>query len=444
MEEIMNKKRIISLIACGALALTGVAGMTACNNDNGDSITVWVAADELPTLNKMLDSFRAENPDFGVTIKTGISGTGDALTNVAKDPTVAADVYCYANDQIVDLITYQALSPLPEATVNTLKEEHYLNAVMSGYHNGKYYGYPYAADNGYFLYYNKAVVSDEQAQTLEGILQACYDAGKYFIYNMETAWYVGTFFLGTAEGCVGGTYTVEYEGTTVSKSVTNFNEEALGQTDTHYTIAEVGAQAMLDLVSNWKSDCFMSGDDDTISNYLNGDKSGTQFGACVSGTWNAATIQEKLGDNYAATKLPTFHSSLTGTDYQMGSLAGYKLFGVNPNTKFNKTNVAKSHKLAQYLTSQSMQELRFDDLQTGPSNIKAADRQEVKDNIAQAAIAEQAKYATLQGCFESHYWDPMTQLGSDVYKENLKGKVTNASVKDKLELFINNFKVGVD
>lgn len=433
----MKKKNIISLIACGALALSATLGMTACGGGGSGSITVWVAADELPTLNKMLDSFKEANPDFGLEIKTGIGGSGDALTNVATDPTVAADVYCYANDQLVDLITLNALSPIPEATVNKLKEENYENSVMSGYHNGKYYGYPYAADNGYFLYYNKAVVSDKQAETLEGILNACTKAGKYFIYNMEEAWYVGAFFLGTAEGCVGGTYTTTYEGTTVAESYTNFNEMAAGQ-DT-YTIAQVGAQAMIDLV-DYKADCFTSGDDAIISQYLNGNTKETMFGACISGTWNAALIQEKLGDNYAATKLPTFHSSLTGTDYQMGSLAGYKLFGVNPNTQ----HTAKAHQLAAYLTSEAMQDLRFTDLQTGPSNIKAAEKQEVKDNVAQAAIALQAKYATLQGCFTSKYWDPMKQLGSDIYKATIKEDITLPSNATALNTFVNNFKVGVD
>ena len=442
MEEIMKKKRIISLLACGALALTATLGATACNTDNGNSITVWVAADEQETLNKMIESFKAENPDFGVEIKTGICGTGDALSKVSTDPAVAADVYCFANDQLVDLINYQALSPIPTATVNKLKEENYENSVMSGYHNGEYYGYPYAADNGYFLYYNKSVVSDEQAKTLEGILDACSKASKGFIYNMEEAWYVGAFLLGTAEGCVGGTYTIEYEGNTVSKAYTNFDEKAAGQ-DT-YTIAQVGAQAMIDLAT-WKIDGFTSGDDDTISQYLNGNGKETLFGACISGTWNAKTIQEKLGDNYAAAKLPTFHSSLTDTDYQMGSLAGYKLFGVNPNTNFNKKNVAKSHQLAQYLTNQAMQELRFDDLQTGPSNKVAADRQEVKDNVAQAAIAAQANYATLQGCFTDSYWNPMKQLGADIYGQKaIKGDIREEDMDAKLQLFIKNFKVGVD
>ncbi|MDE5942935.1 MAG: extracellular solute-binding protein [Clostridia bacterium] len=433
----MKKKGIISLLACGAMAVSATLGMTACGGDKGGSLTVWAASDEIPTLTKMIQAFKEENPDFGLDIKTGITGTGDALTNISTDPSAGADVYCYANDQLVDLINYQALSPIPEATVNQLKIDNYENSVNAGYHNGKYYGYPYAADNGYFLFYNKAVVSDTQAQTLEGILSACARAGKYFIYNMEEAWYVGTFFLGTGEGCVGGTYTIEYENTTVSSAYTNFNEKAAGQ-DT-YTIAQVGAQAMIDLVEDYKSVCFMSGDDDTIAQYLTGDKSGTMFGACISGTWNAKIMSEKLGENYGATKLPTFHSSLTDTDYQMGSLSGYKLYGVNPNTKYT----AKAHQLAAFLTGEEMQELRFDELQTGPSNLKVAALDKVKQDIAQAAVAAQAPFATLQGCYTDSYWNPMKQLGADIYgAKEIKGSITSDSMAAKLKLFVDNFIVG--
>ncbi|MDE7264932.1 MAG: extracellular solute-binding protein, partial [Clostridia bacterium] len=268
-------------------------------------------------------------------------------------------------------------------------------------------------------------------------LSACARAGKYFIYNMEEAWYVGTFFLGTGEGCVGGTYTIEYENTTVSSAYTNFNEKAAGQ-DT-YTIAQVGAQAMIDLVEDYKSVCFMSGDDDTISTYLTGDGKNTMFGACISGTWNAPIMSEKLGENYGATKLPTFHSSLTDTDYQMGSLSGYKLFGVNPNTKYT----AKAHQLAAFLTGEEMQELRFDELQTGPSNLNVAALDKVKQDVAQAAVAAQAPFATLQGCYTDSYWNPMKQLGADIYgAKEIKGSITSDSMAAKLKLFVDNFLVG--
>lgn len=59
--------------------------------------------------------------------------------------------------------------------------------------------------------------------------------------------------------------------------------------------------------------------------------SGIKDGSCcaaISGTWNAKTAQETWGDNYAATKLPTY--TLNGEQVQMASFSGYKLVGVNP------------------------------------------------------------------------------------------------------------------
>ena len=43
----------------------------------------------------------------------------------------------------------------------------------------------------------------------------------------------------------------------------------------------------------------------------------TNIGAIVDGAWDAKTVQEKLGDNYAATKLPTV------AGYQMGGFGGF-------------------------------------------------------------------------------------------------------------------------
>ena len=436
----MKKKGIIAILACVVLAAGATLGMTACTNKN-KGITVWASQDEQATLTKMIAQFKEDNPDFKTPISQGVVGAADAVSKLSTDATVGADVYCYANDQLVELLTYSALAPLNAGVVEKLKEENDANSVEAGLFNGRYYGYPYAADNGYFLYYNKGIMTEEQAQTLEGITAACTAAGKYFIYNMPEAWYTGAFFLGTGENCVGGTYTVEYEGKVVSKSYTNFGEKVAGS---EYTIAQVGTQAMIELNAK-RTDCYISGGDTEISTYLNGKNGVTWFGACVSGTWNAKAIQEKLGDDYAATKLPTFHSSLTGDDYQMGSLTGYKLFGVNPNSK----HLAEAHQLAAYLSSEKMQELRYDDLQTGPSNKVVAQLEKVQQNVALAALVAQAPYATMQGAFPSKYWDAMKGLGGNV--EGAKPKITTVTVSaddksmtEALKAFVKNFEEGMD
>ncbi|MDE6869010.1 MAG: extracellular solute-binding protein [Clostridia bacterium] len=421
----MKKKGIISLIACGAMAVGATMGMTACNNAN-KGITVWASSDDQATLKQMIEIFLEENPDFDIPINTGVVGAGDAVTKLSVDVSAGADVYCFANDQVNNLVAYGALSAIPQVTVNRLLQENDTASVEAGRMGDKYYGYPYAADNGYFLYYNADVISEEDAGSLEGILEACRKSGTAFIYNMEEAWYTGAFFLGTGEGCVGGIYECEYEGSTLVYSHTNFNENVEGY---EYTIGEVGARGMMALAANRS---FVPGDDDTISQYLNGDKTGTWFGACISGTWNAEKIQQTLGENYRATKLPTFHSELTGEDYQMGSLMGYKLFGVNPTTKY----LEESHQLAAFLMSEQMQELRFDNLQTGPCNKNVAALDKIGENVALAALVAQSAFATPQGAYPDEYWNAMKAFGA-----NVKGlSVTTATLASDLATFINGFE----
>lgn len=51
-------------------------------------------------------------------------------------------------------------------------------SIESATLDGVLYGYPMTADNGYFLYYDKSVLSEEDVQTLDGILAKANEAGK--------------------------------------------------------------------------------------------------------------------------------------------------------------------------------------------------------------------------------------------------------------------------
>ena len=55
------------------------------------------------------------------------------------------------------------------------------------------YAYPETNDNGYYLVYDKSVVSDEQAGKLEDILAACQEAGKQFVMDCGDGFYSCTF-----------------------------------------------------------------------------------------------------------------------------------------------------------------------------------------------------------------------------------------------------------
>ena len=128
--------------------------------------------------------------------------------------------------------------------------------------------------------------------------------------------------------------------------------------------------------------------------------------AGVSGAWNADAIKGKLGDNYAATKLPTF--TVNGEQVQMGSFAGFKLVGVNTLTAFPE----EAMDLAEWLTNEENQLKRFEVRGLGPSNINVAASEAVQANIALAALAEQAPFASSQAAGLDKYWTPAEAFGT--------------------------------
>ena len=57
----------------------------------------------------------------------------------------------------------------------------------------------------------------------------------------------------------------------------------------------------------------------------------------------------------------------------------------------------------------------------GPSNVMAADSEEVKANPAISALALQSQYATLQRVGEN-FWDPARTLGAILVEGNSDGE----------------------
>ena len=383
----------------GALAASATIGFAACGqgagNTGSNKLTLWGPSAQQTSLQEMVDLFLQQNPDFGLEIELGVAGEGDAYSMMSNDPQSGADVFAYANDQSVNLFSLGALARLSTATVESLKSTNSVASVEAGKIGEGYYGYPYAADNGFFMYYDKSVVNEDQAKNLDDVLDACAAAGKYFIYQFGTGWYVGSFMYGA-----GGEYTVTYDGTSVSDIQCNFDQLADGT----YTYGELGGRALIDYFNY--NDYVVDGDDNVLSTYLNQGN----VGACITGTWNAGIIKSSMGEaNYAATILPDWTSKLNGKTYRWKSFAGYKLYGVNAYSK----NIEKAHQLAAFLSSEAMQEKRFDDNEIGPSNNVIAAKEKVTSNVAMKAISEQlkAENSVIQTAMPDSYWSEMESFG---------------------------------
>ncbi len=404
----------LSLAACGgspssssaAAADSGAAATDSAGSDAtgetaswGDvTLTMWGAEEDQTMLREMADAFIAENADKGnITINIGACSEADAKDNILTDPTAAADVFAFADDQLNELV---AAGALQEVSLNAddVKSRNLEGSVEAASLDGKLYAYPMTADNGYFLYYDSSVISAEDAQTVDGILAAAAAAGRTFDMTLNDGWYIYSFFAGA-----GLEATLADDGV---NTVCNWNE-APG--------ADV-AQAVMDIASN---SAFVSAPDaDIVSGITNG-----TVCAAVSGTWNAQVAQETWGENYAATKLPTY--TMNGEQVQMGSFAGYKLVGVNPHS----ANVGVAMMLADYITNEANQQKRFEDRQLGPSNINVNASEAVQAAPAIAALAAQSDFSDLQRV-GANYWDPAASLGQILASGDTQGKTTQQLVDD--------------
>ena len=406
----MKKLRKFVLGACVGLAALSVASCDKKEETGTFDLTVWGPTEQTAILKKLVGDFKTanetENLKFNITV--GVVSEADAYTQLQKDVTAGADVYAFPNDQLANLIRIGALSKLGGTNLENVKKNNGEGAVNAGKSGDSYYAYPYAADNGYFLYYDKSVYTETDVLKLDTVLDKAKAKNKKVQIDLDNSWYDAGFFFGA--GC---SYNVEYDNNAKEKSITcNFDNEK----------GVIAGKAMI-AVANHEG--FLNGGDDELKSGI-----GTSLAAGISGTWNADAIKAKLGDNYAATKLPSF--TVDGKDYQMSSFAGYKLMGVNPNSK----SVKWANALALYLTGEQAQSYRYEQTGTGPTNSNVAKSDAVKSNVALSALAAQGVYAVAQTSVPSNYWSAVQAFGEEVVAKT----VTTANLQEKLTTMCNLIK----
>ena len=357
---------------------------------NDVTLTMWGAEEDQELLRTIADNFIKEYGNYGgkITINLGTQSESEAKDTVLTDPTAAADVYAFADDQLNELVQAGALQEV-QLNADDIKSRNTAASVDAATLNGKLYAYPLTADNGYFMFYDSSVFTEDDVQSLDAMIEAAKKANKKIAMNVSDAWYVYSFFQGA-----GLDLTLNDDGLT---NTCTWNQA--GGTDV--------AQAILDL---FKTGAFVDMDDPTQATAI---AEGT-ICAAVNGTWRAADAQAAWGENYAAAKLPTY--TVAGKQVQMASFSGCKLIGVNPHSK----NVGWSMLLAEYLTSEDTQVTRFKQRGLGPSNINASESEEVKADPAISALAAQAAYATPQRV-GGNYWTPAETLGSILAQGNPDG-----------------------
>ncbi len=356
-------------------------------------LVVWGSEEDTELMNQIIQSFKTEyrsEVDFQITFEVqGESQCKDALIGGLEE---GADVFTFADDQLHALAAAGALDPIEDA--EEIKARNLPGTVEAASVNDTLYAYPLTADNGYFLYYNKQYISDEQAKTLDGILQAAAAGNRLFSMDWSSAWYVYSFF-----GNTGLEVGLNDDG------ITNYC--TWNKTEGEIRGIDV-AQSMLRIAG---SPGFSNRTDEA---FLDGVKNGS-VAAGVSGVWNAVEIMEAWGENTGAARLPTY--TCNGSQVQMASFSGCKLIGVNAYSEHPEWAV----RLAEWITNEENQQLRFEVRGQGPSNIAVADSNEIQQFPAIAALLEQSEFSHLQRV-GGKFWDPVTKFAESMAAGNPSGQ----------------------
>ena len=360
------------------------------------TLTMWGAEEDQDLLREISDKFIEKYGNYGgkITINLGTQSESTAKDTVLTDPTAAADVYAFADDQLNELVKAGALQEV-QLNADDIKSRNTPASVDAATVDGKLYAYPLTADNGYFMFYDKSFFTEDDVKSLDTMMEKAAAAGKKVSMDVANGWYLYSFYAGA-----GLNLGLADDGV---NTVCNWNE-APG--------ADV-TQAVIDICKN---PGFIALKDEEFTGKL---KDGTLV-AGVNGTWRANDAAEVWGDNYAACKLPTY--TLNGEQVQMASFSGFKLIGVNPHS----ANVGAAMLLADYVTNEESETLRFQQRAQGPSNINAL---AAASSPALTAVVDQSEYANLQRV-GGNYWASAETLGQICVNGNPDGKDTQALVDD--------------
>lgn len=415
------KKRLIS---GAALCLLALGTLAACGpKDDGDQvkpdedktyagvntkITVWATEQEEPVIKTIVDEYNskqtAEENKFNYEF-VAVS-EADAGTTLSKDPTLdgAPALFLCADDHIYNLVSKNIILEMKGTYAETIKSQNMSVAVAGATYDNKIYGYPVTSDNGYFLWYNKAELTNENVSSLENLLKTAKEKGKHVLMDVPNGWYANSFIMSPQAN---GTKSLTWKSVEGGKTqYTTDWDNATGVKVSEY---------ISNLLTPYYTDGTLKiGGNDVITAGFQ-DQS---MIAAVSGTWMEKELTAAIGNDLSATKLPTY--KIDNKEYQMASFTGSKVYCINKTRAVAEQKAAAA--LGDLLTSKESQLVRFEKRQTVPCNNEAIADSRYKDHVTlgAAALATQNQFACVQSqTAQDRYWD----IGKAIGQAYVDGKI---------------------
>ena len=166
-----------------------IANLIASTDGTVD-IQLWCSELEAyqNVMKELTDKFKEQYSDVDFNITIGAVSEQEAKDKVLEDIDAAADVFVFADDQVNDLVNAGALQEVAATYTYDPAETNSEATVAAATKDGKLYAYPLTASNGYFLYYDSNIFSEEDVASWEALEAKAEEAGTKDGMNIADGW----------------------------------------------------------------------------------------------------------------------------------------------------------------------------------------------------------------------------------------------------------------
>ncbi len=372
-------------------------------------VKVWVDTKITSLTEAQINNFAASSGGkYNINVTVQPMSEGEAATKMLQDVSSGADIFIFAQDQLSRLKTANALAAFDSSLTQHLKANNSVDSVKAASIGDKMYAFPTTSDNGYFLYYDASVVSDNDVKDMTTLLSTLKAKKKKLNFDRKNGFYAASYFLAT--GCESH-WTIDEKSGSFLAYDDNYNSDNGVIAGMAYR--ELADNSVVATKSTWTNSA----------------------GAIITGVWEYEYIKTQFGDNLRCAELPSF--TYGGQTYHMSSFDGYKLMGVKPQADKKKASVCR--KIAEYLTNSENQLNRFKQVSWGPTNIKASENQAVKEHPALAALAAQHEYAHQQEQCPGAWFNSLGSLAGSIATNS-----TEAQIRELLANYTSGLSILLD
>ena len=326
--------------------------------------TLYVGSPDVnrATMQKLLNDFNTltnSTINFQITKFEEDKGIGNFPTGAASGP----DVFPFVSDQTMTLKNNDCLTAMDKDAKNKYASTMLDGALDASKMGINYFGYPFAADNGVVMFYDKSLVSDPSSiDTIEKLFSVAAAKNKKVGLALTNGFYAASA-LHTYSG---------------GQSMFELKTTSTGyQSSSHFECDEglAGIKLCYDIMTNsrWEISAKAAPGDKLL--------------ATIIDTSNVREFKSMMGSNYGVAPVP--YTDDTHSE-RLCTYLGYKFYGVNGAS--TRKDVAS--KVAQFLVSEYAQNYRFQQEKTQPT-LKSLQNACASEPHIAALNAQKASNSTL-------------------------------------------------